>query len=67
MIADTLAVAHESGYLHGMITGSAVGGIAGIVLGLFVAAFLHAAAGEPPAPGTPIIEVPRKRPTRVTR
>lgn len=55
---DTLAAVRDSGYVHGMIVGGSVFGILGAFLGLVVAAFLHAAAGEPPAPGTRISLVP---------
>lgn len=50
MITDSISMAHENGYLHGLILGGAFGIFIGSAIGFFVAALLHASAEEPPAP-----------------
>lgn len=44
MTADTLRAAHDSGYLHGLVLGSACGWLFGTLTGFVIAAFLRVAA-----------------------
>lgn len=54
MTIDTLRVAHENGYLHGMSIGVVLGMMLGCMVGLVLGAILHSGAKEPPPPAPTI-------------
>lgn len=59
MITQTIAAAHDAGYLRGLVIGGTAFGVLGVIFGFFIAAILQASAVEPPATSKAASEDPR--------